>query len=88
MSQRRGREWGPSDDELLQALDSLVEEQDIVEALQAEVELLQNRVETVDGQTAQERGGGEDRVDVDNIDAENAGEKQQSVPVPGRVFPC
>ncbi len=32
MSQRRGRDWGPSDDELLAALDRLVEQQGIVEA--------------------------------------------------------
>ena len=32
MSQRRGREWGPSDDELLAALDRMVEREGIVEA--------------------------------------------------------
>ena len=32
MSQRRGRDWGPTDDELLAALDRLVEQQGIVEA--------------------------------------------------------
>ena len=32
MSQRRGRDWGPSDDELLEALDRLVEQEGIVEA--------------------------------------------------------
>lgn len=32
MSQRRGRDWGPSDDELLAALDRLVEQEGIVEA--------------------------------------------------------
>ncbi len=32
MSQRRGRDWGPSDDELLETLDRLVEREGIVEA--------------------------------------------------------
>ena len=43
---------GPSEERLLEALDRLVEEQGIVEALRAEVELLRDRVETVDGQAA------------------------------------
>ena len=58
-----------------------------VEALRAEVVDLRERLEAVEGHVSRGWGGGGDRVDVDNMGAEDEGERQRSVAAPRRVFP-
>ncbi len=58
-----------------------------VEALRAEVSESRERVEAVEGQAAQGRGRGDDHIDVESVDAVDAGKHKRSVVTPRRVFP-
>ena len=61
-----------------------------VEALRAELASLRERVEAVEGQAAQGRGGGGAHVDVGDVggvDAGDRGRQRRSVAPPRRVFP-
>ncbi len=46
---------------------------------------LQERLEAVEGQAVQERGGGGDYVDTEGVGAGNDGKQQRSVSLPRRV---
>ena len=58
-----------------------------VELLWAEVAALRERVEVVEGQAVQGRGGGDINVDVGAVDAGDRGRQRRSVAPPRRVFP-
>ena len=58
-----------------------------VELLWAEVAALRERVEVVEGQAVQGRGGGDINVDVGAVDAGDRGRERRSVAPPRRVFP-
>ena len=58
-----------------------------VEALRAQVVDLRERLEAVEGQTAQRLGGGDDRVDVERVDTDAEGKHQRSTVAPRRVVP-
>ena len=58
-----------------------------VELLRAEVASLRERLEAVEGQSGQGRGGGDINVDVGGVDAGDRGRQRRSVAPPRRVFP-
>ena len=58
-----------------------------VELLRAKLASLRERVEAVEGQAVQGRGGGDINVDVGSVDAGDEGKRQRAVAAPRRVFP-